>query len=142
MIADGAHVRRGVNRRLENLSVNSNYVRENLSDVCCVNLCLGILVDFSCGFLKSVFIVPVDNCNHENTSYIIGHNYHGHYWHAGRLSVNNYVRENNCVSGTNVRNCVIPKSPASISIFCTGFSSVCLTSLFLVWSISPQNVSV
>ena len=56
--------------------------------------------------------------------------------------MNNYVRENNCVSGTNVRNCVIPKSPALISIFCTGFSSVCLTSLFLVWSISPQNVSV
>ena len=67
MIADGAHVRRGANQRLENLSVNSNYVRENLSDVCCVNLCLGILVDFSCGFLKSEFIVPVDNCNHENT---------------------------------------------------------------------------
>ena len=26
--------------------------------------------------------------------YIIGHNYHGHYLHAGGLSVNNYVREN------------------------------------------------
>ena len=25
---------------------------------------------------------------------IIGHNYHGHYLHAGGLSVNNYVREN------------------------------------------------
>ena len=29
------------------------------------------------------------------TYYIIGHHYHGHYLHAGRLSVNNYVRENN-----------------------------------------------
>ena len=27
-------------------------------------------------------------------AYIIGHNYHGHYLHAGGLSVNNYVREN------------------------------------------------
>ena len=27
-------------------------------------------------------------------TYIIGLNYHGHYLHAGGLSVNNYVREN------------------------------------------------
>ena len=25
--------------------------------------------------------------------YLIGHNYHGHYFHAEDLSVNNYVRE-------------------------------------------------
>ena len=25
--------------------------------------------------------------------YIVGHNYHEHYFHAGVLSVNNYVRE-------------------------------------------------
>ena len=35
-------------------------------------------------------------------SYIIGHNYHGHYLHAGGLSVNNYVRENK-VREVNVR---------------------------------------
>ena len=34
--------------------------------------------------------------------YIIGHNYHGHYFHAGGLSVNNYVRENK-VREVNVR---------------------------------------
>ena len=34
--------------------------------------------------------------------YIIGHNYHGHYLHAGGLSVNNYVRENK-VREVNVR---------------------------------------
>ena len=34
--------------------------------------------------------------------YIIGHNYHGHYLHAGDLSVNNYVRENK-VREVNVR---------------------------------------
>ena len=34
--------------------------------------------------------------------YIIGHNYHGHYLHAGGLSVNNYVRENK-VRKVNVR---------------------------------------
>ena len=34
--------------------------------------------------------------------YIIGHNYHGHYLHAGGLSVNNYVRENK-VRDVNVR---------------------------------------
>ena len=34
--------------------------------------------------------------------YIIGHNYHGHYSHAGGLSVNNYVREN-IVREVNVR---------------------------------------
>ena len=36
------------------------------------------------------------------TSYIIGHNYHGHYLHAGGFSVNNYVRENK-VREVNVR---------------------------------------
>ena len=30
----------------------------------------------------------------QRTVYIIGLNYHGHYLHAGGLSVNNYVREN------------------------------------------------
>ena len=35
-------------------------------------------------------------------NYIIGHNYHGHYLHAGGLSVNNYVRENK-VCEVNVR---------------------------------------
>ena len=34
--------------------------------------------------------------------YIIGHNYHGHYLHAGGLSVNNYVRESK-VREVNVR---------------------------------------
>ena len=34
--------------------------------------------------------------------YIIGLNYHGHYFHAGGLSVNNYVREN-IVREVNVR---------------------------------------
>ena len=34
--------------------------------------------------------------------YIIGHNYHGHYLHAGGLSVNNYVREKK-VREVNVR---------------------------------------
>ena len=34
--------------------------------------------------------------------YIIGHNYHGHYLHAGGLSVNDYVRENK-VREVNVR---------------------------------------
>ena len=38
---------------------------------------------------------------HKST-YIIGHNYHGHYLHAGSLSVNNYVRENK-VREVNVR---------------------------------------
>ena len=37
-----------------------------------------------------------------NYKYIIGHNYHGHYLHAGGLSVNNYVRENK-VREVNVR---------------------------------------
>ena len=37
--------------------------------------------------------------------YIIGHNYHGHYLHAGGLSVNNYVRENK-VREVNVRECL------------------------------------
>ena len=36
------------------------------------------------------------------TTYIIGHNYHGHYLHAEGLSVNNYVRENK-VREVNVR---------------------------------------
>ena len=36
------------------------------------------------------------------STYIIGHNYHGHYLHAGDLSVNNYVRENK-VREVNVR---------------------------------------
>ena len=35
-------------------------------------------------------------------NYIIGHNYNGHYLHAGGLSVNNYVRENK-VREVNVR---------------------------------------
>ena len=35
-------------------------------------------------------------------TYIIGHNYHGHYLNAGGLSVNNYVRENK-VREVNVR---------------------------------------
>ena len=33
-------------------------------------------------------------CDVHNSIYIIGHNYHGHYLHAGGLSVNNYAREN------------------------------------------------
>ena len=32
--------------------------------------------------------------NRVRTAYIIGHNYHGHYLHAGGSSVNSYVREN------------------------------------------------
>ena len=35
-------------------------------------------------------------------TYIIGHNYHGHYLHAGGFSGNNYVRENK-VREVNVR---------------------------------------
>ena len=35
-------------------------------------------------------------------TYIIGQNYHGHYFHAGGLSVNNYVGENK-VREVNVR---------------------------------------
>ena len=34
--------------------------------------------------------------------YFIGHNYHGHYFHAEDLNMNNYVRENN-VCGIKVR---------------------------------------
>ena len=30
----------------------------------------------------------------DETVYLIGHNYHGHYFHAEDLSVTNYVREN------------------------------------------------
>ena len=36
------------------------------------------------------------------SNYIIGHNSHGHYLHAGGLSVNNYVRENK-IREVNVR---------------------------------------
>ena len=35
-------------------------------------------------------------------TYLIGHNYHGHYFHAEDLSVKNYVRGND-VSGIKVR---------------------------------------
>ena len=45
-------------------------------------------------------------CHYHNivmtNDYIIGHNYHGHYLHAGGLGVNNYVRENK-VREVNVR---------------------------------------
>ena len=41
-------------------------------------------------------------CQVESENYIIGHNYHGHYLHAGGLCVNKYVREN-LVREVNVR---------------------------------------
>ena len=53
---------------------------------------LSSMVHFeSCSVARSVLI-----------TYIIGHNYHGHYLHGGGLSVNNYVRENK-VREVNVR---------------------------------------
>ena len=42
------------------------------------------------------------NCKNHLICYIIGHDYHGHYLHAGGLIVNNYVRENK-VREVNVR---------------------------------------
>ena len=35
--------------------------------------------------------------------YLIGHNHHGHYFHAEDISVNNYVRENNVCGIIKVR---------------------------------------
>ena len=40
-------------------------------------------------FISHIYV----NCKNHLICYIIGHDYHGHYLHAGGLIVNNYVRE-------------------------------------------------
>ena len=48
--------------------------------------CMNFRIPFKLKFRAPRLYKPVQ-------TYIIGHNYHGHYLHAGGLSVNNYVRE-------------------------------------------------
>ena len=50
-------------------------------------------------FKCSLLTVSLHLSNYKSIEHIIGHNnlnnYHGHYSHAGGLSINNYVGENN-----------------------------------------------
>ena len=64
-------------------------------------------------YIRHVHILKVTVAN--ISTFLIGHNYLGHYFHAEDLSVNNYVHENN-VSALSVALSSVNKSPVIISM--------------------------